>query len=372
MKISRLALTNFRNHRKKIFSFSSDLTFIIGKNASGKTNLIEAIFFLSIGKSFRMSSKDSQTITFGEELARIKGEIEADRDNKSLEIIITYGEVMRVKTPLKKFLVDGVSRRNIDFTGNLRSVLFWPENMELVTDSPFLRRRYLDYVLVQVDREYRRTQISYERGLRQRNKLLENIREGQAHEHQLMFWDQLLIKQGNYITEKREEYTEFINRFKLPSLEKSGVSYQLFYDKSIISKLRLEQYKDAEIASGATLVGPHRDDIKFKIHPDQIGTKFKTREENFWDLASFGSRGEQRLAVLWLKLAELDFIKVKTGENPLLLLDDIFSELDHEHRELIFSMIGNQQSILTVTDRHLIPEIYYKKAQVIELELVQS
>ena len=357
MTISSLSLSNFRNHLKRKFTFSLNTTIIIGKNTSGKTNLIEAIYFLSIGKSNR-AGQDVQVITFGEELARIKGELKAEGENIVLEMVLTTGEVMRIKTPLKKFTVNDVSRRSLDFIGTLKSVLFWPEHMELVTDSPSLRRHYLDSVLVQVDREYRRTILSYERALRQRNRLLEYIKENKAHRHQLLFWDQLLIRQGNYITKIREEYINFINDFKLPQMEDLGVKYQVFYDKSIISITRLDQYREAEIGASVTLIGPQRDDMIFRIK----------KNEEYFDLSNYGSRGEQRLAVLWLKLAELAFIESKTSEEPVLLLDDIFSELDHEHREIIFGMIGNQQSIVTVTDRHLIPERYYKEAKVIELD----
>ena len=357
MTISSLSLSNFRNHLKRKFTFSLNTTIIIGKNTSGKTNLIEAIYFLSIGKSNR-AGQDVQVITFGEELARIKGELKAEGENIVLEMVLTTGEVMGIKTPLKKFTVNDVSRRSLDFIGTLKSVLFWPEHMELVTDSPSLRRHYLDSVLVQVDREYRRTILSYERALRQRNRLLEYIKENKAHRHQLLFWDQLLIRQGNYITKIREEYINFINDFKLPQMEDLGVKYQVFYDKSIISITRLDQYREAEIGASVTLIGPQRDDMIFRIK----------KNEEYFDLSNYGSRGEQRLAVLWLKLAELAFIESKTSEEPVLLLDDIFSELDHEHREIIFGMIGNQQSIVTVTDRHLIPERYYNEAKVIELK----
>jgi len=365
MNISELELVNFRNQSKRRFEFSNKITIIIGKNAAGKTNLVEAIFFLAVGRSFRQG-RDFQTIKFGAELARIKGRIETEADKKTLEVVLTTGEVMGIDTPLKKLVVNEIPKRSIDFAGHLKCVLFWPEHMELVTDSPTLRRHYLDSVLLQVDREYRRTLLSYERGLRQRNKLLLAVRDGKAHEHQLIFWDQLLIKQGNYLTYKREEFIDYINKFSLAELTTTGVKYQLFYDKSIISAQRLVQYQKEEKAAGATLVGPHRDDIIFRIK--NLESNIKSREEEFLNLSTFGSRGEQRLAVLWLKLAELAFIEEKTGDKPVLLLDDIFSEFDHEHREIIFGMISNQQSILTVTDRHLIPEKYYKRAEVIELD----
>lgn len=364
MIISHLVLSNYRNQHKIRFEFSSETTIIIGKNASGKTNLLEAIYFLAIGKSFRLG-RESQAIIFGQEIARISGTVKTNRDEKKLEVMLTNGEVMGIKTPLKKLMLNGIPKRSVDFVGNLRSVLFWPEDMELVTDSPTLRRRYLDFVLMQTDREYRRTLISYERGVRQRNKLLEAIRDNNAHMHQLIFWDQLLIKQGSYLTEKREEFIDYVNKFELILLTEQGVRYKLFYDKSIISPLRLLQYKNEEVSAGMTLVGPHRDDVIFKIQ--ETKNRKQTKDE-FLDLSVFGSRGEQRLAVLWLKLTELSYIEEKTKEKPVLLLDDIFSELDHAHREIIFGMIGHQQSILTVTDRHLIPEIYYKRARVIELK----
>lgn len=237
-------------------------------------------------------------------------------------------------TPTKKYLVNGVARRQIDFIGNLRAVLFWPEHLELVTDSPSIRRKYMDGVLVQVDREYRRNMMSYERGLRQRNRLLDLINEGKATRAQLLFWNQLLIRSGGYLTDKRAEFIHFVNSF-----QSSIVSYQIEYDKSVISESRLEQYKDEEVAAKATLVGPHRDDF--------VVTK------NDLDLSKYGSRGEQRLAILWLKLAELAFIERESGERPLLLLDDIFSELDVEHRTLVLDLLDKQQTIVTSAEEEV-------------------
>ena len=365
MTIDNLQLQNFRNYSKKEFSFSFPTTIIIGPNASGKTNLFEAIFLLALGKSFR-AEQDREMVAFGKEVGRIKGVIkqlnneagkEERREKIELEVVLTQGQVMGTKTPIKKYSINGVGKRMIDFIGNLHIVLFWPQDLELVTDSPSIRRRYLDFVLYQVDREYRRTLISYEKGLQQRNRVLEAIRDFRAHRHQLIFWDQLLIKNGEYITRKREEYIDFINKSEIrnPKSERTSdvqinsnfqnSNYQLEYDKSIISPTRLAQYSQEEEASGVTLVGPHRDDFKFQI----VNSKYEER-----DLSHFGSRGEQRLAILWLKLGELAFIEQATGEKPVLLLDDILSELDHEHRRIIFKVISNQQTIITTTDLHLI------------------
>src|SRR3989344_5537911 len=365
MIISSLTLSSFRRFSKVSYSFSPYTTIIVGANAIGKTTILEAVYLLALGKSFR-AFRDNESIMFEKELARINGvikqksyqttEIPGKTEQKKLEIIIPIGEVAKIKTPLKKFLVNGVSKRLVDFVGNLSVVLFWPQDLELVTDSPSLRRHYLNYVLSQTDREYRRTLASYDRGVRQRNRLLEAVRDGKAHRHQLLFWDQLLIRQGEYISKKREEYIYFVNNINLRTkdLVLTIPKYQLRYDSSIISRQRLDQYMEAEIASGVTLVGPHRDDFTFEI-----------RARN---LSSFGSRGEQRLAVLWIKLAELAYIEKVTGEKQVLFLDDILSELDHPHRHAIFSIMGKQQTIVTVTDKHFIEKNLVENAKIIELE----
>lgn len=317
MILNSLFLQNFRSYEKKQFAFSPKTTVILGPNGSGKTNILEAIVLLATGKSFR-ADLDSELIQWNEKFSRVK----ATTDDSKLEIVIT---------PTKKYLVNGVARRHVDFVGNLRAVLFWPEDLELVTNSPSLRRRYLDSILVQVDREYRRNLLSYERGLRQRNRLLDFIRDGKAHRHQLLFWNQLLIRAGSYITQKRQVYIDFVN---------ANRDYEITYDKSVISETRLEQYKEEEVAAKATLVGPHRDDFSINY--------------NGRDLSKFGSRGEQRLAVLWLKRSELVYIERETGTRPLLLLDDILSELDTEHRENVLSIVDKQQTILTSADPDII------------------
>ena len=356
MPITKLNLQNIRRFSKKQINFQDSLNIIVGPNAIGKTIILEAIFMLSLGKSFR-AERDGEIISFEKDLGRIEGTIlNPENEMTHLELVLTNGIVMGVKTPYKKFLVNGVAKSMHDFIGRIKVVLFWPQDMELVTDSPSLRRRYLDFVLVQTDSEYRRTIVSYEKGIRQRNKVLEAIRDGQAHRHQLLFWDQLLIKNGEYITKKREEYLHFVNNFSAKGGSASGgqfPNYQLDYDKSIISLDRLEQYKEEEVAAGVTLVGPHRDDFRFS-------------KENR-NLSHFGSRGEQRLAILWLKLGELAFFEDQSQDKPILLLDDIFSELDRDYRQIIFNMIGDKQTIITTTDLQLIDTRIIKNVEPIEL-----
>lgn len=356
MFLKTIQLQNFRSYEKADFKFNERTTFIIGPNTSGKTNIIEAIYFLTSGKSFR-TEKDLQTITFEADLARVKGIILPDGHQLELEVVLTNGEIGGKKIPLKKFLVNGVSRRRVDFMGNLFAVIFSPVDLEIIVDSPSLRRRFLDEVLEQVDKDYRLASTLYEKALRQRNALLTKAKEeGVRAEKEFEYWDNILIKNGEMITQKREELFEFLNSF-----QKDIFDFATFYDKSVISEARLEQYKDVEIGVGATLVGPHRDD--FSVH------MYNNSRQTTHDVKFFGSRGQQRLVILQLKFLQLDFIQEKIGERPIFLLDDIFSELDEDHITLIMEMVGKQQTIITTTHKEFINKKLLKDSTVIELEL---
>lgn len=346
--IQKLRLQNFRNFDEKFLEFSEGVTVIVGENARGKTNILESIFLLSSGKSFKANTEE-EMIQLGEEIARVKSRV-ITTEQLDLEVILARPtlKVTTAKTPRKKLTVNGVARRVVDFAGKLKVVLFGPWDMDLVTESPSIRRKFLDTVLSQVDREYRRSLLSYEKGLRQRNRLLLRIREEGLPRSQLLFWDKLLIKNGDYLSQKREEFIEFVNQ--TPTV--NDQNYNLEYDKSAISEGRLLQYKSEEVSAATTLVGPHRDDFIFQSNKQR-------------NLASFGSRGEQRMAVLWLKLAELAFIEQKSGEKPTLLLDDIFSELDHEHRDQVWEIAKNQQTIITTADEHFVVD----KSDLLEIKL---
>jgi DNA replication and repair protein RecF len=377
--ISKIHLQNFRNFKYKTLSFSDKNSIIVGPNASGKTNILESLFLIATGRSFR-ARLEEEMIGYNAEIARISGRISNNelrtivkntdkhgsfcKEHNSPEVILTRGEIKIgenkfEKAPRKRLLINGVGKHLIDFIGNFRVVLFGPWDLDLVTESPSLRRRFLDTVLSQVDRDYHRASLSYEKGLRQRNRLLWQIREeasldlGRAR---LLFWDKLLIKNGDYISKVREEFIDFVN--ERPNFK--GQNFSLEYDKSAISEARLAQYKDEEIAAATTLVGPHRDD--FVIRLKTVTSKPRNRER---ELARFGSRGEQRMGVLWLKLAELSFIEERTQDKPTLLLDDIFSELDHEHRKIVMQASKGQQTIITTADPHFIK--YFKVDSIINL-----
>ena len=223
--------------------------------------------------------------------------------------------------------------------------MFRPEDIDLILGPPSIRRNYLNSVLEQIDWKYRVCNLAYKKGLRQRNKLLDRIRDGGGNRSQLTFWNQLLIKNGQIITQKREEMIGFFNQY-FQEDQGNQKDLEILYDRSVISEKRLEKYAEAELALGATLVGPHRDDIVISKLQNSKTPKFQKPKRN---LALFGSRGEQRMAVLNLKLAELEFITRKTGQKPVLLLDDIFSELDKENKALVLKIIDDCQVIITST-----------------------
>ncbi|OGM84472.1 hypothetical protein A2434_00075 [Candidatus Woesebacteria bacterium RIFOXYC1_FULL_41_14] len=336
--IKTIKLQGFRNFSKVVFEFTPGISVILGPNASGKTNVLESLHILSTGKSFK-AKLEEEVIQYDADIGRVGGVVVGEEEiSTTLEAVITRGKInigaARPEiVPRKKLLVNGVPRRMIDFSGNFRTVLFGPWDLDLVTESPSIRRKFLDTVLGQVDREYRRSALSYEKGLRQRNRVLWDMREGNIGPDRLLFWNQLLIKNGNYITDKREEFINFINGLEF---EINGLKLNISYDKSVISESRLEQYSEEEVGAATTLVGPHRDDFIFN--------------KGERSLSSYGSRGEQRMGVLWLKVAELSYIEEKTGERPTLLLDDIFSELDEEHKKIVMEISLKQQTIITSVD----------------------
>lgn len=332
--LRKITLSDFRNYKDGEFELSSGVNLVVGQNAKGKTNLLEAIYLLGIGDSFR-AKRTEEMVAFGQELGRVSGELELPKnDHMMLEVIVNGGVVMGKTVNKRKYLVDGVSKRRQDILGILPLVLFRPEDVELISGSPDVRRKFLDRLLIQVDKIYNNSLTTYEQALRRRNKLLDAIREGSASRYSLTFWDSLLIKHGQVIQEKRRQLIDYINElFKKSELFKD---LEILYDMSAMSEARLSQYKEAEVAVGYTLVGPHKDDFLVKD---------KTR-----DLAVYGSRGEQRMAVLALKMGEIYFMEEKGQKKVLLMLDDIFSELDEVHKEEVLRVMAGRQVVVTTAD----------------------
>lgn len=353
MLLKRLLLQNFRSYESADFKFSNNVTFICGPNTAGKSNIIEAINYLSLGKSFR-AENDEQVIKLGENLARIKGGILKEDEDIKLEVTVADGSVTGKTRLIKKYQVNEIPKRRIDFSGVLTTLLFEPSDLDIISGSPGLRREFLDEVLMQTDREYRIELLTYTKALKQRNALLQRTKEtGVRIDKQFSYWDDIIIQTGSKITKKREEFIEFINM-----THKELFLLTATYDPSIISEARLIQYKEAEIGAGITLVGPHRDDLLLQM---------KKEGEEAFSLKYYGSRGQQRLGVLQLKLLQLEYMRRILAEPPVLLLDDIFSELDTEHIKHLLGVIDKQQTIITTTHKEFIESSGLDSPTLIEL-----
>lgn len=349
MGLTKISLSDFRNYENKTFQFSDGVTVIAGENAKGKTNLLEAIYLLGVGESFR-AKRTEEMVRFEQELGRVSGDVPlTKKDTIVLEVVVNGGIVMGKVVNKRKYLVDGVSRRRKDILGILPLVLFRPEDIELISGSPDNRRKFLDRLLIQVDRVYEHSLSTYEQALRRRNKILDSVREGVSSRYSLTFWDGLLIKHGQVLQDKRRELTDYINSL----FEKSELfkKLKIVYDLSVISESRLAQYADAEVAVGYTLVGPHKDDLIIKE-----GTR---------DLLIYGSRGEQRMAVLALKMGEIYYLEEKGKKKATLLLDDIFSELDDSHKQEVLRVMAGRQVIVTTANEEDLK--MFEKAKKIKL-----
>lgn len=326
MFLKKLKLKNYRNYPALDFEFKNQITVLVGDNAQGKSNFLESIYFLASTKSER-ASKEDELINSGQDFLIIEGAILQGGSQTSLEVALQQlnGNLY------KKSKVNGVSRRMVEYSENLAVVLFSPEDVNLVAGSPSLRRAHIDQLLSQTHRAYKKALTSYENIVTRKNKLLKRIRDGFAKRDELDYWADQQIMLGNLISSKRAEFFEFIN------LKEKKLGENSFeYIENQVSLERLKANREKEIESATSIVGPHRDDFIFKL-------KGK-------DLSKFGSRGEQRTAVLDLKIVEVDYIEAVLNDRPVLLLDDIFSELDFSHRQHVIDLSKLQQTVIATVD----------------------
>lgn len=351
MYLQSITLQNFRNYSKKTYNFDPKTTIIVGLNAAGKSNLIEAIGLLSVGKSFR-TSKEHQLIAFEKPAAQVTGILHDGEDQDTLSCIISINPSGMLS---KKYLVNGVSKRRSSFAEKFPIVLFTPLDMDIVAGQPGERRRFLNEVLEQTDPDYAAALTLYSKALRQRNALLEYVQKtGRRDEERFAYWDELLIKNGSLISQRREAFITYIN-----SQEKTLFPFILTYDKSEISAERLLKYKQAEMGAGVTLVGPQRDDVFIQT--------FHQVSQEMEDVKYFCSRGQQRLVTLELKKSQISYFRDHIPVQPVLLLDDIFSELDSVHIQHVLGMSHQYQTIITTTHREFIPDNFTDPYAVIEL-----
>ena len=359
MKISSLYAVNFRNYTQCQLKLASMINVFYGKNAQGKTNILEAIFYGAFGLSHRTSTEEdllklgTDAMAVGIAFASFSGTHEVK--------LKKYRQQQKWK---KEIWLDGAKVRPKEHYGALNTVMFSPEDLQLVKGEPALRRRFFDMQISQTDPIYYDLLVKYNRVLLQRNRLLKELRDDGGRQEILQPWNQELIKLATAITKKRLQALAKLDAIAseiyasiTSNQEELKVRYELkanngellypasaeeliesFYAKALAERERID------ILRGNTGIGPHRDDLQLLL--------------NGLSLRSFGSQGQQRSGALALKLSQLEYVRREIGEFPILLLDDVMSELDDSRRaQLLLFIDGRVQTFITVNDRELIPDL---------------
>lgn len=350
MFLKQINLTNFRNYAQLKIDFDSRTVIFVGNNAAGKSNLLEAVYLLSCSKSHRSDNEDD-LILEGSNFARVEGFL----SEPETELLVILNRVTDEVNFRKKIVVNGLAKRALDFIGHLPAVIFYPSDINMVTGAPSLRRWHLDLALAQIDYDYKKNLTVYEQILTARNRVLKTIREGRGTTDELDFWTKSLVDKGQIISTKRRDFFIFIN-----ALEEPLGKFIFEYQESVLNLERLSETSSREVVAAATLIGPHRDDFRF--------IQTETEDGKGRDLAHFGSRAEQRTATLALKLAQLEYMAKILGKRPLLLLDDVFSELDAIHREHILAIVSKQQTLIAAVELENIPEDFLNLVKIFRVE----
>ena len=386
MYLSALSLTNFRNYRSATLSLAQGLTIFTGPNGAGKSNILEAIHCLATGRSFRARS-DMEMRSFAPDpkrpYTRVAGEVGAGDHKTSLEVI--WAAEQQDAAFSKRIRIGGVPRRASSLLQHLHVVLFTPHDIALVDGPPSSRRRYLDYLLSRIDSRYLRMLQSYEHVMAERNALLRALRDGSTRDQrQLAAWNRELTTLGASITALRVVFVEHVAEplsTRYDTLIGTATDLRLRYESTVplpatphlppelrssalpqawLAEIQaafaaaLEAQAPRERAQAVTVVGPHRDDLTFlrSDHP----------------LATFGSRGEQRLAALTLKLTEVSLLHAESGEWPVILLDDFLSELDAQRRQhVLASLAPNVQVFATTSDLRQFSQNVLDSAQILRV-----
>jgi len=339
--LNSLNLQNFRSYSSKSFNFVPNTNLILGPNGSGKTNILEAIFLLSGTNSFR-ASRLSQMISWQEKFTSVQAKL-----NKNKEIINLELQLIKEQNKLptsRRFLVQKVQKTRKIFLTNLKTVIFHPSDIRLVSGSPSHRREFINSFLSRLEWYYASALSQYNKSIKQRNELLNLIFQKQASVNELFFWDQSLIKNSNILYQYRKKFFKSINNFLKQNKNSQIQQISFKYLASVLTKEKLHYSLNSDIRKGITSFGPHRDDYQFN------NNSFFPEDKN---LASWGSRGQKRLAILSLKLAQIHYIETNYKQTPVLLLDDIFSELDKDHRLLVTNLCKNHQVFITTSSPHI-------------------
>lgn len=339
MYLKKIELKNFRNYEEEEVGFHQKVNIITGKNAQGKTNLLESMYIMSLGKSFR-TSKDTEMIGFDREFCRVKST--SVKDGRELEIEITIGKEG------KSAKINGMKiAKNIDLLENVYMVVFSPEDLKIVKDEPEKRRKFIDRELCQLKPVYYRNLGRYKKILQQRNSLL---KQPEVKEDVIAVWDESLAEYGAKIILERKRFIEKINvisREISRSITNGREATEIIYESNVEFRDTYEEQKEYlknilsknlknDILRRSTSAGPHKDDLKICVEGI--------------DIRHFGSQGQQRTAALSLKLAEIQLIKEETKISPVLLLDDVMSELDAERQTFLIHSLEEVQLFITAAE----------------------
>jgi DNA replication and repair protein RecF len=398
MFLSHLSLYNFRNYTQLELALQPGLFVFYGDNAQGKTNLLEAVSMLATGVSFHASS-DREVVNWfaAEQVARIDGVTKRREDEIHIEIAIfdptptppltSTGQqpahaknvlVLPANAPRKRYKVNGVPKKTVDVIGQLKVVLFAPLDLHLVDGTPEERRRFLDRALCQVQPRYCQALLKYRKIVAQRSALLKRIRDNLEEPQMLNYLDEQLILLASQIIYERQRMVTMLNQHAnefQQAISGGREQLQIVYRPSLkadeplnlieaqkIYREQLHEIRKREIIQGVCLLGPHRDDLEFVV--------------NGVNMLTYGSRGQQRTVALAAKLAELTFMRISTGDEPVLLLDDVFSELDHLRRDYLLNLVmQHEQVFLTSTDlSNFPPEILQRASiyRVVEGKAIES
>ncbi|MBQ3600713.1 MAG: DNA replication/repair protein RecF [Lachnospiraceae bacterium] len=334
MYIKSIELQNFRNYESLSMEFHPEKNILYGDNAQGKTNILEALYYCGMTKSHK-GSKEKEIIKINENESHIRMIIEKNGIERRIDMHLK-------KNKGKGVAIDGISvRKSSEVFGLTNIVFFSPEDLGIIKHGPSERRRFVDMELCQLDKIYFYDLGKYNQIINQRNNLLKQIGHQQNLIDTLDIWDTQLLEYGSRIIERRRKHIEQLNQIIMPIHEKlSGGRERLIleYEQNVTCenfKSKLLQNRDRDLFQKITTVGPHRDDIRFCI--DDV------------DIRKYGSQGQQRTSALSLKLAEIELIKKSVGDNPILLLDDVLSELDRNRQNYLLDSIQDIQTIITCT-----------------------
>ncbi|SFQ22267.1 DNA replication and repair protein RecF [Lachnospiraceae bacterium XBB1006] len=334
MIVKSIELFDFRNYESLDLKFDEGVNILYGDNAQGKTNILEAIYMSGTTKSHR-GTKDKETIRFGKEEAHIR------------TIVEKQGKEYKIDMHIKKHKTKGIAinqmpiKKASDLFGVLNLIFFSPEDLNIIKDGPAERRRFLDLELCQLDKIYLYNLSKYNKVLNQRNKLLKDIFQNPELRNTLDIWDQQLITYGTKIIQRRKQFVEELNTIIFGIHKRlSGNKEELFlsYEPNCTDAYypqKLCEARDKDERFGSTSVGPHRDDISFLI--------------GNIDIRKYGSQGQQRTAALSLKLSEIELVKKIIGDEPVLLLDDVLSELDINRQNQLLNNLSTTQTVITCT-----------------------